>query len=400
VAGQDARLNLFYGLPGSVAGTVYGEGDTPLEEVEVELDGQRGITDAAGQFLFSSVAGGMDIVLILRKQGYAPLQQRIGVAAGRAVPPGRYSYRMERGASLEVALPSSAGAAGPASVYLFPANTQVDRKYAWSQLGPFGVIPGTSVRIDDLPPTRIAVRVYHPGARPRVPESIVALWSGHLERLEVELEPAPTVRGRVVDAQGLVVPQAEVTLEAPDRVAAQAMHLAEMPGVFEAELFPVLPVAQQTTLTDHDGRFTLTAHADYAPRRYLTARSADGRQWAGRLLSADEREVELRLAPLARRSARLVLEFPDRFQGLPVRVSVGGELQPEVILAPSERLPLEGLTPGRWRLSARWNGELLLPGSGVSELEVQREASLEVPLPRGAIEGQDEDTLLRAGRRP
>ena len=73
-------------------------------------------------------------------------------------------------------------------------------------------------------------------------------------------------------------------------------------------------------------------------------------------------------------------------------------ITPEVVIAPHQDLPLEGLAPGRWRLRARWNGELLFPGDGLREIDLEGTERLEVPLPPGAIEGQDEDTLLRSGR--
>jgi hypothetical protein len=273
-------------------------------------------------------------------------------------------------------------------------------RYAWWLLGPYEVVPGASVVLHDLPPTRVGVRVYHRGARAEPPRALAFLRPGTVERVEVRLEPAPRVTGRVVDPEGLAVPGAEVVLEAPDQVSAGAAHLSDAPGgaVFDAELYlPPAPASQRTRAGD-DGRFVLTAWEDVAAARYLTARSPDGRLRGGRLLRAGEQDVVLRLEPAQRGRARLRVEFPGRFQGLPVRVAVNGELQPEVVLAPHQDLPLDGLAPGRWRVTARWNGELLFPGDGLREIDVEEETSLEVPLPPGAIEGQDEDTLLRSGR--
>ena len=409
--GQEARLVLAYGLPGAVGGTVFGDGEEPLEGAEVELDGQRTTTNAAGQFSFTAVAGGTDVVLVLRKEGFASLQARIGVAAGRTLPPDHYRFRLERGASLELVLPMPAGAPGPAMVVLTPATSQgvstsaasqVRTRYAWSRLGPYEVVPGASLVLHDLPPTRVAVRVYHRGAQAKPPQAVAFLRPGHVERVEIRLDPAPRVTGRVVDARGLAVPGAEVVLEAPDRVAAGAAHLSDQPGigVFEAELYPSLPPAFQRTTADGDGRFVLTAWEETAPARYLSATSPDGSLHGARVLQSGEQEVELRLSARELGQARLEIDFPGRFQGLPVRVSVNGELRPEVILAPRRSLSLDELARGRWRVSARWNGEPLLPGDGLRELDLEDTGYLEIPLPAGAIEGQDEDTLVRSGRRP
>jgi hypothetical protein len=400
--GQEVRLSLGYGLPGAVGGTVFGEGDSPLEDVEVELDGQRSTTNAAGQFIFPSVAGGTDVVLILRKEGYAPVQARIGVASGRTLPVDHYRFRMERGASLEVVVPTRVGASGPAQIVLTPATMHTEPRYAWWQLGPYELVPGSSLLLHDLPPTRVGVRVYHRGARAVPPHVVAFLRPGHVERVEIDLQPAPRVVGRVVDPRGLAVPGARVVLEAPDRVAVGARHLSDQPGasVFDTELYPALPPALQHVTADGEGRFALTAWEEAAPARYLTASSPDGSLRGSAVLRPGDLEIELRLEPATRGRAQLTVEFPGRSQGLPVRVAVNGQLRPEVTLAPHQPLVLDALAPGRWRVTARWNGELLFSGNGMRELDLEDEARLEVPLPTGAIEGQDEDTLRRAGRRP
>ena len=72
-----------------------------------------------------------------------------------------------------------------------------------------------------------------------------------------------------------------------------------------------------------------------------------------------------------------------------VRVTVDGELRPEVVLPPHESLTLEDLAPGRWRVSARWNGELLLPGSGQRELDVEGESCTVVQSLTAEVEASD-----------
>ncbi len=398
-ADQQSLLNISYGLPGSVSGTVYDEGGKPLEEVEVELDGRSTSTDAKGNFYYSAMTGGSDLVLLLRKKGFATLYQRVGVPSGREIPLGHYKFALEPAGSLEISIPERVGDVGQAVVVLGPASTNVELKFAWQEKSPLALHPGTSVLVDGLPPTRISIRVYHRGAVALPPEAIAVVRPGKVERVNIVLVPAPKLHGRVTDARDLAVEGAEVVLEAPDRTAAAAMHLALMPYDFETAYFPPLPPAIQRTASDRDGNFVLTAWAESAPSRYLSARSPDGKSWAGRVVRATDQKVDLRLMPYERGSARLLLEFPGRFQGLPVRLSVDGQTQPEVLLAVDEPLPIGGLPPGTWRVAARWHGEDLYGDPGFREVEVLVEERLELALPEGAIRGQDEDTLERAGRR-
>jgi hypothetical protein len=149
-------------------------------------------------------------------------------------------------------------------------------------------------------------------------------------------------------------------------------------------------------VSDYQGRFLFSTWPELVPQAYLVAESRDGRLRGGRAVRADAGEVELRLAPAVAGRARLELDFGARTQGLPVVVSVDGELRPEVVLAVGRPLEIEGLAPGRWRLRARWNGELLIGGAGFEEFELDSSERRELILPQGAILGQDPDTLERA----
>jgi hypothetical protein len=401
---QDTHLNLSYGAPGSVAGTVYNEANEPFPGVAVELDGRTAVaTDEQGIFRFTGVPGGNDVALILRAPGYAPHYERISVLAARDIPAGNhegaYKYRLQRGASLEVALTKTAGEPGPAQVLLTPAVTGVNSSFAWHLLGPYEVMPGASLQIDDLPPTHVSVRVQHAGARSKPPSINAILRPGTVERVSLELEAAPMLRGRVTDPEGLAAVDAFVRLEAPDRAAATLGFMAMMPGEFELEFYPAMAAALQETRSDHDGNFAFTSWGEHAPAAYLTAVSADGSLRAARAVRADAEKVDLRLAPIEAGRARLELEFGGRHQALPVVVSVNGERRPEVLLPVGQPLEIEGLAAGRWILRARWNGEDLLGGKGQEELDVKDLERRALSLPSGAIQGQDEQTLERARSR-
>jgi hypothetical protein len=162
----------------------------------------------------------------------------------------------------------------------------------------------------------------------------------------------------------------------------------------------------QETTTDSYGRYVLSAWSAVAPAHYLTAESPDGKLWAGQVVKAPKKgevqgdlEIDLTLAPIQGGSGRLTIEFPGRVQGVPVEVSIDGlPLDPGVVPL-GEPLVLEDLAEGLWRLSARWNGKPILGGIGYVEIELRGEARHALALPPGAIHGQDDETLVRAGRR-
>ena len=393
---KETLLAVDYGAPGTVGGTVFDVAGEPLPGVEVELDGRAATTDEQGVFRYGGIPGGSDVVLVLRAEGYATQYHTIGVLAARSIDASHYKYTMEPGGSLEVAVTRSAGAPGPARVLLSSGVNDVRTPYAWHLLGPYEVAPGGSLRLDDLPPTRINVRVEHPGARSNPPQAMAVVRPNHVEVVRFELEPAPALVGRVVDGEGLAVPEARVRLEAPDRAKATYGHLRLMPDKYELNLHPGVGAAVSETTSDGQGRFTLPAWPEQVPVAYLVAESRDGRLRGGRAVRVDVGEVELALHPRAEGRARLELEFAGRTQGLPVEVSVNGQLRPEVVLGVDEPLTVDGLAPGRWRLRARWHGELLIGGAGHEDLDLEGFERRALDLPQGAILGQDQDTLLRA----
>jgi hypothetical protein len=393
---KETLFALDFGAPGTVGGTVFDESGKPMPGVQVELDGRAESTDEQGVFRFGGVPGGMDVTLVLRAGGYATQYHTIGVLAARNLPVDQYRYTMERGGSLEVAVARGAGASGSARVLLSTGVAEVRQPWAWHTLGPYEVVPGSSVRIDDLPPTRVAVRVEQRGARAKPARGTAVIRPNHVERLTFELEPAPQLRGRVLDPEGLVVPDARVRLEAPDRAAVTLTSLSLSAADYELQFHPSQGQAVSEAVSDYQGRFLFSTWPELVPQAYLVAESRDGRLRGGRAVRADAGEVELRLAPAVAGRARLELDFGARTQGLPVTVSVDGELRPELVLAVGQPLEIEGLAPGRWRLRARWNGELLIGGAGYEEFDLESSERRELILPQGAILGQDQDTLERA----
>jgi hypothetical protein len=99
-------------------------------------------------------------------------------------------------------------------------------------------------------------------------------------------------------------------------------------------------------------------------------------------------------------SGVLELEFPGRVQGTPVELTVNGEPIDPGIVPLEQPLTIEDLEHGTWRLSGVWNGQELFGGAGYQDVEIEGRARALVQLPEGAIHGQDEETLLRAGQQP
>jgi hypothetical protein len=189
-----------------------------------------------------------------------------------------------------------------------------------------------------------------------------------------------------VSFQGKPAERALVQLEAPDMTGATIGARGGTLGraQVELDLFGHAPSARQTVLTGADGRFELSANEELSAVRYLTARSADGRSWAGVAVKKGQYEVDLELATKQESRAKLTIETSTRFQALPVLYTINGEPH-QALLPAGERLELEDLPAGAWRYSARWGNEVI---QAPTPIEVEGEVDLFVPLPEGAVQGQ------------
>lgn len=396
-AGQQEELNISYDLPGQVWGEVFDRDGKGLEGVDVELDGRHAKTDETGVFHFGATAGGDAVQLILRKDGFATQCHRIAVAAGRVTERGRYAYTLLPAARLEISLGARVGSREDPVVILLPEVMGMSRSYPWHRVSPARVKPGATLKLDDLPSGRIAVRVFHGGAKANPESGIAFLEPGQTETYRVEFEPSPALVGFVADKDGRRIEGARVVCEAPDRTGATLQYLRGMPDLLESEIVPSFPVGASEARTDFNGEFALASYPEFGDVRYVWAESPDGKLWGARSVRSNDATVQIVVAPVDAGRSTVRLVFPGRNQGLPVVASLGGRPREEVILAADAPLELEGLAPGTWRLRASWNGRSLLRG-GQMEFELSGEESIDLPLPEGAILGQDADTLLRAGR--
>lgn len=392
------QLNITYDFPGSVLGQVFDRDAKPLEAVDVELDGQHVFTDQEGYFRFDTAFGGERVRIVLRKQGFATLSGVVGVATGRPLGKEHFTYTLQPAASLALQLGPRIGASGDSVVVIEPEVQGLNRVYPWHRISPLRMPPGTTRVLDDLPAMRVTVRVFHEGALALPESATVYLRAGDTERHEVRFEPGPSVEGVVVDEQGRRMEGARVVCEAADRLAAQHQYLAKTPFETGAEILAPMPMGSGEVRTGHNGEFVLSTWPKFGGLRYLWAQSADGRRWGGRAVSTTEPgRIELVVKPVESGQWSVSLDLAGRHQGVPVIASIGGAAQPEVILPARKPLVLRGLSAGTWRVRASWNGKPILGIEG-EEFELDGDHTHVIPTPEGAVQGQDEDTLLRAGR--
>ncbi|MDP6539763.1 MAG: carboxypeptidase-like regulatory domain-containing protein [Planctomycetota bacterium] len=383
--GKQALLNIGFGRPAAVYGQVIDRGGEPVGDAEVTMDGRRAQSDERGFFHFPQMASGQVLVFV-RKPGYAAYRETYNVTAGQTIPRGRLRYTLERGVNLKVTIPERIGATQSAQLYLMPqfggqSARQRQRSFPWYTVSPVSIFPGSTVTIDDLPPDRFQALLFHAGARAVPVKTEVNLSSGKALHLVLHIEPAPSVRG-VVQRSGRPVGGALVTLELPDRAKGTQWLLKMPPGVHETHVFGNLGV--QSALTGSDGRFEFSANEALSGVRYLTASAPRGQGWAGRVLRPGDTEVVLELEDPTVELASLEIETQERHQALPVEVWVNGEPRDLPLLPPGVPLRIEDLQPGVWKISSRWHREVLWDER---ELEIDDETEWELVLPAGAIEG-------------
>jgi len=402
--GADTLLNIGYGRPGSVFGRVLDRAGEGIEGAGVVFDGTRVTTDANGEFFLAAVASGQVLVEI-EKEGYASLQALANVLAGAATPKERLTFTLEEGCSLSIRVPQDVGGPGPALVYLLPGRAdrrpsrhevQRNERFPFHRVNPIEVTPGRPHVVHGLPSGVVKVHAFRAGAI--APRKVVSLRSGDPQPLTIPLQPAPRIVGRVV-ADGEPVANATVKLEAPNRARAALAYLEEPSWFLETGVIDFLPPALQEVVTDANGRFVVTAWEEEAGVRYLEAlgpaKEGAPRGWAGRLVSPGESQVELELGYERLGDATLAIDFPGRWQGLPIELTIDGVPHDPVVLPARRTFEVENLVPGRWSMRLSWHGE---PIHEETSFQVAERTERSIELPPGMLEGQDEEAWSRAGR--
>ena len=386
-------LNIGYGRPGGIQGDVLDSNGEGIFGAKVLVDGQATRTDETGYFYLAGIASDRAL-LEIEAEGYSGLREVVGITADFTIPRGRLVYRLERGADLVISLNTEIGAPGDAEIVLLPADTKQVRRYPWYRLNPIKITPGSSVTVRDLPVGPVAIRVFHRGAVALPRERIVNLRTNLDNRAEIELQPAPVLRGTIT-RNGEPVAGARVKLEAPDRVGATLSYFRTAHWFLESEVLPTFPFAVQETRTDKNGRYMFTAWADVAPTRYLEAWSPDGEAWGGRMIAAEETEANLELTDWNRGTAELVLDLPGRSQGLDIQLTINGTPAESFSLRADRQLIIDDLLEGVWKLQVQWYVDLLLDEPEVS---ISGSTHLTAELPERAILGDGREAWERAGK--
>ncbi|HIG11303.1 MAG: hypothetical protein ABGY71_11060 [bacterium] len=388
---RSTRLNIGFGRSAVVFGQVFDRRNNFVAGVRVEMDGQIQETDEEGVFRFVRMTSGK-LPVFLSKPGYADLRQEARITAGTTIEKGRLSYTLEEEARLRIVLPDRVGTGAPARVKITrPLEARFagrERKYPWHQKSDITLYAGETREIFGLPSGRVRVEVFQPGAMVEPAARETTLIAGKARTLTFSMSATPILAGRVL-FDGNPAVGAVVQLEAPDITGASIVARGGALGRAQAEVNLAGPAssARQTVVTGADGRFVFSACESIAPLRYLTARSADGRAWAGRPVEAGVREADLELAVAKTEGVSLTLETSSRFQALPVEYAVNGKPY-AALLAPDERLEIEGLTRGIWRYTARWAGDRI---GQPTTIVLEEDQDLFIPLPAGAIQGQSAD---------
>lgn len=392
---RESQLNIGYGRPGIVYGEVFDADGKLLQGAKVTLDGQVTETDDKGSFYFNGIASG-EVTAYVEKPGFASTFQTLSIVAAKTVEMGTLKFRLERAARLEIAVEERLNAQIPTAVFLLPENPEGERKFPWFKINPVRVFPGGVLTVEDLPATRVAVRLFHSGSVAKPAQQTVTLVAGQTEHVSLHMQPAPVVNG-VVSQDGKPVASAHVRMEVPDRSKATLSVFGQTSFLFlESEVFPNMPSAVQETLTTALGEYTLSAGEEFSKVRYLVARSPDGKCIGGETLHGGEIRVDIVLKPNVGGDGEVTLLMDQRFQPLPCEVVVNGAPRDKVLLPVNQGLHIGGLQIGSWKISVRWSTDDILLKQPI---ELKKEITLTIRLPQGAIDGQDKDTQLRRGKR-
>ncbi len=380
----------------TLEGTAKDERGVPIDGAEVRVDGRPTFTNAEGIFVISGVPPGTAQVSV-RKEGFAHCTQKVGVGYSDVVIAKNFVIFMKKGAQLQITVNRSVGAAEPSLAYLMPAagpgRSSDGRSFPWHEINPISIPPGGTAVVDGLPLDSVNVGLFHRGAVPSPASRNVRIHGGRTNAVAIDLLPAPTVRGVVLDA-GKPASGASVTIQASDRGHATSRSMQQKgPLIANSMVVTTSPAAYDETRTDAKGNFFFTSHPDLITTYYATATSRDGLRRGVAVIEPGAKSLSIELEPIENKVGAFEIGLPGRFQGLPVEISVNGKPAEPYMLRPGQPLLIENLPYGHWDVGARWRGQDVVMRQNV----IVGDSVPMVPgsLPEGAIRGQTEDERRR-----
>lgn len=371
-----------------VSGTVTDDRGAALEGAEVTLDGKVAYTDEEGLFSFGRVAPG-PVFATVRKKGFAITRRKVSLPMGRTLVPEDFVIRMQPASTLELIVGRRAGEEGASYAVLMPATTGAmsGEAFPWYEINPVEIPRSGRVEISGLPPEAVLVRAFRRGAVQSSRAVQARLQRGRKGMAKVDFDPAPLVRGVVLDG-GEPVRGARVSIEAANQSVANARGLGMKNPRFAIDLVsPRVATAYDETVSDAKGRFSFTRDPGFVTTYYVSASADGGRRVGAAVVPAGDETFVLELQAAKDESGSVKIDLPGRYQGLPVEVRVQGAPRDSRVLPGGEPLVVDGLGPGAWVLRARWRTQDVI-GRQVVEVPAGGLATVKGRLPRGAIEGQ------------
>ncbi|MEZ5975343.1 MAG: carboxypeptidase-like regulatory domain-containing protein [Planctomycetota bacterium] len=384
----NTELNVTFatGATARVRGRVQDGFGKGIEGAKVRVDGQEAFSDPDGQFeVYRTTIG--QILVEVSAEGFALYREELPIGRGVTIEPGRLVFQLEPEAVLDLELSGLAGSNRPAQVYLFPAGGQRinkqrgQRTFPWYRLNPIELRPGLGQTVRGLPEGSVTVMAFQSGAVASPERSNVKLHVGRRNSHVVQLQPGPTLTGKV-QVDGKTVPNARVRLEVLDASSNTMRTVSRGPAFNLQMVVGLLPTARQQVITDAGGRFVLSTQPDLENEYMLTATNPEG-TWRKVMRLTGEQlgsEVMVELEPASKDKGSLALTLKGVARSVPYRVRVEGADGGVAVVGPGETLHVADLPAGLWRLDASRYGRYATRGLRFW-IEADREESQELNLP-------------------
>jgi hypothetical protein len=371
-ASTSSRWILTLASPGRLAGQIVSADGKAIAGALVRIDGQRLHSNSEGEFPATVIPCGA-VLIEVTADGFAATRHRSDLEPQQEIRAEDLIITMRAESQLQLQL--AQGEREPAQVWLLPVTSEQAAATPWERFGALQVDHEATV-IRGLPSGRHRLFAHRVGAHFVGGARVLDLVAGSLLAVDLEFVPVAAREGRV-QLDGAPIAGAVITTREPDARAATARLLGLPTKAFAHACLPLLPPAQEQTISDADGRFRLAGGDDATPWRELTVAS-HGVPGVVRPLWHNENPLRIELSPASANVEDLTLEFPAQSCDLQVEIVVQGVQQTPRMIARGEPLVLENLTRGIWRLQVTTGAveQLLLPALHIGAV---RHVSIALP---------------------